>query len=109
MIIHRTLLEFGDRPGPDVLKLGPMPMTSEAIGNLHGSLENLKASAIYSKQYTLALTLDPAEHLKLKNQVVKLFWEGPWEGADLPGRERFMRYRHHSLGKSSSFTFHVND
>jgi len=103
-IVHRTLVdlaEFTQYPGPDALNLGRMPYNDFILPTLQGSLENMKASVI-SGPFRLILTTDPSEHLTISTTgEIKLFWEGPCEVPDFPGRKSFMRYKHHSLGKSA--------
>jgi hypothetical protein len=102
-IIHRTIVDLAERtqyPGPDTLNLGQMPYHDFMLPTLAGSLEDMKASLIVGPKFKLILTTDPSEHLTMSAAgEIKLFWEGPCEVSDFPGRKTFMRYRYHSLGK----------
>jgi len=102
-IICRTIVDLAERtqyPGPDTLNLGQGPYSDFMLPTLAGPLEDMKASLLVGRKFKLILTTDPSEHLTMSAAgEIKLFWEGPCEVPDFPGRKTFMRYRHHSLRK----------
>jgi hypothetical protein len=102
--IHRALVDFAESkryPGPDALNLGQMPYSGFLPPTLQGSLEDMKANLVCSAPFKLISTTDSSEHLTMSTAgEIRLFWEGPCEEPDLPGRKTFMRFKHHSLAKS---------